>query len=287
MPANSLDPVLVQLRGDRTRGASELARWCVQKLGEQAAEAGATSTRGLYAELIGLAEQLGRARPSMRAIRSLADRWIAGLPDPDTMELERYRREASTHAERLIRSSELATSQAAEQAADLIGPGRTVITHSLSSTVLACLTLLGRDVRVIVTASDPPGEGRVLAKRLSEAGIEVDFISDQQMALFVSRADVALVGADAVASDGSVVNKAGTRLLALAARDEGVPFYVCFESLKRGPFAPTDVEIEIHDSDELGLPPLHHVTAHNVYFDVTTPELIDAWISEDGVLTRP
>ena len=105
--------------------------------------------------------------------------------------------------------------------------------------------------------------------------------------MFVQRADVALVGADTIAADGSVINKAGTYLLALAARDRGVPFYVCFESFKRSGFPASDAVLEKHDLSELDPPQLPHIKTHNVYFDITPPNLVTAWITEHGIAREP
>ena len=57
------------------------------------------------------------------------------------------------------------------------------------------------------------------------------YITDAQGGLF-DQADAVLVGADALLADGTLVNKAGTYLLALAAKDQNVPFWVCAESFK-------------------------------------------------------
>jgi hypothetical protein len=55
-----------------------------------------------------------------------------------------------------------------------------------------------------------------------------------QAGLFVGEADLVLVGADAVTPE-AVVNKAGTCLLALAARAAGVPMCVAADSGKLSP----------------------------------------------------
>ena len=178
-------------------------------------------------------------------------------------------------------------SSAAYNAAELIGKGKTIITHSQSSTVVGVFEHLAADVKVIVTESRPPGEGRILAEKLSRLGIVTDFISDQQMGVFVKHADVALVGADTIAEDGSVINKAGTYLLALAAREQKVPFYVCFESIKFSSKPSADIGLEKHDPAELNPPQLPHVETHNIYFDVTPSNLVTAWITEEGVSREP
>lgn len=103
--------------------------------------------------------------------------------------------------------------------------GAVVLTHSSSSTVLEALRRLGDRVeRVVCTRSMPGGEGRALARRLGRDGFAVDLVHDAEIADACRRATVALVGADAVTEE-AVVNKVGTRLVALAARDAGIGCY--------------------------------------------------------------
>jgi methylthioribose-1-phosphate isomerase len=108
-----------------------------------------------------------------------------------------------------------------------------------------------------------------------------------------------LVGSDRVTAAGDVCNKVGTYLKALAAHDNGVPFYAAFPvstidwSLDRG----GDIPIEERSAQELT-----HVTgqnsagaletvrvvpqgspALNLAFDVTPARLVTALITERGV----
>ena len=272
-----------QIREDREHGASELARTCLDALARHADRIEVTSDDALRQQLIEFAQRLQGTRPTMAAITNLIGQWIAAVERLPAGDLSTFRDDVKSISTTLALASTNAVSSAAAHAAELIGTGKTVITHSLSSTVVAVFECLVDNVKAIVTESRPPSEGRQLAAKLSKLGIETDFISDQQMGLFAKRADVALVGADTIASDGAVINKAGTCLLALAARNRGIPFYVCFESFKQRDASPVDVALEEHDPAEIDPPKLAHVKGHNIYFDVTPPDLVTAWINEHGV----
>ncbi|MFQ5934961.1 MAG: translation initiation factor eIF-2B [Acidiferrobacterales bacterium] len=282
--ANSL---VERIRHDREHGASELARQCLMGIADCARDTNVNDVTTLRDGLVQLAHELQRTRPTMAPITNLVERWLATFSKANAGELDAVRAQAVICAQALIAESEQAVKKGAAHAAELIGPGKTVITHSLSSTVIGVFEILGKCVKAIVTESRPPSEGRRLAERLSALGIATDFITDQQMALFVQHADVALVGADTVAADGSVINKAGTCLLALAAREWKIPFYVCFESFKCSQFNAVDILLESHDPAEFDPPSFSHVTPHNVYFDVTPVHLVNAWITETGVLQEP
>jgi translation initiation factor 2B subunit (eIF-2B alpha/beta/delta family) len=273
-----------QLAGDRTHGASELARRGLEIAAHSALTAPAEDVGALTRLLGDRALALAATRPSMAPLRNLLERWretLAGLP---AGELEAARRTAADAARALVEDSRRAALEAAAQAAELVGAGRTVATHSLSSTVLEVFNRLkDTGVSVILTESRPLYEGHRLAARLSEWSIPATLITDAQLGHFIGRADLALVGADTVLSDGSVVNKAGSYLLALAARDQGVPFYVCCESFKWGG-EDTGPDLEEMDPSELGAPGWPRVTLANVYFDVTPARLVTAWLTEKGVV---
>ena len=111
--------------------------------------------------------------------------------------------------------------------------------------------------------------------------------------------DIVLVGADRVAANGDVCNKIGTYDKALAARDNGVPFYAAVPSstfdfsLASGEAIP----IETRDGDEVlttigrddtgrvrrvAIAPLG-TSAINYAFDVTPARLVTGLITERGI----
>jgi len=269
---------------DRVSGARQLARQALDSLAEFAGSCSATEPAALREALLSFAEDLQYARPSMAPIHNLVQRWADAVTDIEAQTAREFRHEAARLAQALSDRSIQAVDEVAAAAAGLIRPGSTIITHSLSTTVQATFrALLRHEPRAIVTESRPGLEGRAHARALDRLGIPVSFITDAQAGHFCARADIALVGADTVLGDGAVVNKAGTYLLALAARDQGIPFHVCCESFKQVPFATTSFELESLDPAEMEPPRGRHITTYNVYFDITPARLVDAWIHETGV----
>jgi hypothetical protein len=100
----------------------------------------------------------------------------------------------------------------------------------------------GPGLSVIVCESRPLCEGVTLARRLAAAGLDVTLVTDAQAGVFVREADAVLLGADAVTPQG-VVNKAGSLLLALAARAAGVPVLAVATTLKVSPGPVADVAL--------------------------------------------
>ncbi|PLX83483.1 MAG: initiation factor 2B [Desulfuromonas sp.] len=274
----------VELAVDRTRGASELARFCLKALCDSALQNPAGAPPDLRRLLREQAAALAAARPSMAPIDNLLSRWLRDLDALPEEDLAALRQGASEAANRLCRISRVAVERAAAHAARLIGAGKTVLSHSLSSTVLTVFARLGEEgVTAVISESRPLCEGHKLAESLCGWGIPVTLVTDAQLGLFAGQADLALVGADSLLADGSVVNKAGTYPLALAARDQGIPFYVCCESFKRHESTTDPPPLEEMDPAELDAPERPGLTVRNIYFDITPARLVSAWIDENGV----
>jgi translation initiation factor eIF-2B subunit delta len=106
---------------------------------------------------------------------------------------------------------------------------RSVITLSRSKTVIDILKLLhkkNKTFKVVVCESRPKNEGRLTAQELVKAGINVELITDAIMGIFVPKVDAAIIGADSILKNGKVVNKAGSKVLALLCKEYKKPFYV-------------------------------------------------------------
>jgi len=115
--------------------------------------------------------------------------------------------------------------------------GSVFMTHSRSSTLFTFLTRIkGRkDFIVFTTTSRPGSEGKLLSGELSVAGVRSVLIEDSEAMMHMAGVSALLVGADAIIP-GGVVNKAGTHMLALAARELGIPVYCLAERMKIWPF---------------------------------------------------
>ena len=103
-----------------------------------------------------------------------------------------------------------------------------------------------------------------------------------------------IVGADRIAANGDTANKIGTYQLAIAARHHGVRFMVVAPSSTVDMATPDGehIDIELRDPGELfGVGGQRTVVegaqAWNPVFDVTPAGLIDALVTERGVIEKP
>ena len=277
--------LLRRVRDNLHDGASHLARVALDSLAEYAAVPAPTHD-ALRAELLDFADELASVRPSMTAIHNLVARWRQSVAEHEG-ELDALREYALGQAHGVRNWADAATDATVRNAVNRIGDRRRLMTHSISSTVSRVLTRVPRaGLTAIVTESRPGLEGWNLAAALAQDGIRVTYITDAQAGIFVEQADVVLFGADAILADGSVVNKAGTRLIALAAREAGVPVYVCAESFKCTEQTASEVVIEEKSGSEMRPPPIPGIRARNLYFEITPANLISEWISNEPLAER-
>ncbi|MUV91079.1 hypothetical protein GJ629_15265 [Halapricum sp. CBA1109] len=144
---------------------------------------------------------------------------------------------AERAASTAIDDAVVADAEAAATAATL--DADRVVTLSRSGTVRRAIEALDPEA-VLIAASHPGGEGVAVAGDLA-ATTDVTLTSDAGLAAAVDEfdPDAALVGADTVTADGALLNKVGTRGLALSADHEGVPLYAVTATAKvSGPGRP-------------------------------------------------
>ncbi|WEU40094.1 MAG: S-methyl-5-thioribose-1-phosphate isomerase [Candidatus Odinarchaeum yellowstonii] len=175
--------------------------------------------------------------------------------------------------------------------ANRIVDGMTVMTHCHSSIVNGILVKAfqeGKKFDVICTETRPLYQGHITARELCEKGVKTTLIVDSAMrwAIQQKEVDLIIVGADAITSEGVVLNKIGTRLLALAAEEYNVPFYVATPSFK---FSPETVignleKIELRDPSEVWENPPANLIIENPAFETVARKYIHGIITELGIL---
>jgi ribose 1,5-bisphosphate isomerase len=168
--------------------------------------------------------------------------------------------------------------------------GARVMTHCHSSAVSGILRAAkanDRDFRVILTETRPRYQGRITANEMIEAGIDATMIVDSAVRNFMNKADLVLVGADAITSEGNVINKIGTSQVALAAQEARTPFYVATELLK---FDPQTIHgdyeaIEERPTDEIWSEAPEGLQIRNPAFEVIRRDYIHGIICEEGLIS--
>jgi methylthioribose-1-phosphate isomerase len=158
-------------------------------------------------------------------------------------------------------------------------------------------------VHVWVDETRPRNQGAALtAWELNRHGVPHSVIPDNSGGHLMQRGEVDLVfvGTDRTTANGDVCNKIGTYLKALAAKDNGVPFFVCLPSptIDFSLTSGADIPIEERGAEEVthvhGRDPEGRITtvqitpdgspARNHAFDVTPARLVTGLVTERGII---
>jgi methylthioribose-1-phosphate isomerase len=248
---------------------------------------------------------LADARPTAVNLRWAVERMralIVRLPDgnPEAPLLDEARR---IHADDIA-----ANRRMGELGAALIAPSSSVLTHCNTGAlatggfgtalgVVRAGYASGRIRHVYADETRPWLQGaRLTAWELAQEDIPATLIADSAAAWLMKQGRVAwvIVGADRIAANGDTANKIGTYMTAVAARHHGVKFMVVapISTVDLGTADGAAIPIEARAETEVlnfggtrTAPKGAH--AWNPAFDITPAGLIDAIVTEKGVVEHP
>jgi len=309
---DSVDAVFVAIRDMWVRGAPLIGATAAYGLALQAtANAG---DRALQAA----AQRLASARPTAVNLAWALQRMLRRLqPLPVAERAGAAWQEAETIADEDVAANQAIGRHGLQLLRELVPrqPGKlNVLTHCNAGwlatvdwgTALAPVyqaQAAGIDMHVWVDETRPRNQGASLtAWELGQQRVPHTLVADNAGGHLMQRGlvDVVIVGCDRVSANGDVCNKIGTYLKALAARDNGVPFYVAMPM--------STLDLSLHDGlrqipiEERSARELTHIggraangewlevqlapdgcAAANPAFDVTPAALVSALITERGV----
>ncbi|HJZ48554.1 MAG TPA: translation initiation factor eIF-2B [Roseiflexaceae bacterium] len=226
-----------------------------------------------------------RAQPLMAPLVNLVNAVLWKLEQPETPdELRLAVTQITMEFKRQLRQN---AQRVADGALALIADGSTIVTISRSGTVEQALLharRAGRHFAVICLESRPLCEGRAAAAALAAADIPATLAVDAAAAALVPEAQLVLVGADLLGSRG-LVNKLGTRTLALAAQAARVPFYTLCGSEKFLPSGYDPPDQREWPASEVWPDAPPGVTVRNHYFEWTPLSELSGIVTERGVLS--
>lgn len=286
---DSVEVTAEKIRRIEVQGARNVAIAAIQAFQTLATETKAETKAELLKELGAAQALFASARETEPLMRNAMRYIISQTQTAQTEQIAVLRQVVTENADRFLKDLAASSQRAAEIGAKRIGDGSVVFTHCHSSTVTKMLAKAkadGVDFRVICTETRPAYQGRITAKELVGYGIDTTFIVDSAARTFMSEVDVAFVGADAITSEGNVVNKIGTSGIAVIASEARVPFYVVSELLK---FDPETLQggcekIEQRNPAEVWPEAPANLKVRNPAFDVTPNRYIHGIICEEGII---
>ncbi|HEY5729785.1 MAG TPA: S-methyl-5-thioribose-1-phosphate isomerase [Anaerolineales bacterium] len=293
------------------RGAPAIGAAAAFGLALAGFESASSSTEDLLADLQAASNTLKAARPTAVNLAWAIDRILSKVSSLESpIDADSLRQFILEEAQRIADEDVEINKRMAEHGAALINDGDTVI-HHCNTGALATVdwgTALGvirtaheqgKKIHVLADETRPRLQGaRLTAWELEQYGIPYEIISDNTAGYFLKAGKVqkCFVGSDRTAANGDVANKIGTYMLALAAHDNGVPFYPVVPtstidlSLAHGDLIPIE---ERNPEEVLGLEFMgeriapQNAKARNIAFDVTPNRLVTGIVTENGIVYPP
>jgi translation initiation factor 2B subunit (eIF-2B alpha/beta/delta family) len=296
MSTARIEELTDDIAANRVPGGSAFARAAAELIALRVADlpdsAGIDTVRRTIADI---SRWTADTKPSMAVVRNVADLAQSVAAETGFTDAGVLRAALDTAMRGFMSRSERAVAALGDHVDLVIGEGSTVLIHSYSASLEAMLrAAVARKVtfRLLVTESRPYRESRRLIEAVVEAdtagAVDLVVYSDAGVCIAASEADVALIGADTVYSDGSFANKTGSMPLALACRDNGVPLYVATELAKVYFGDVDDVGMELRPAGELSegwsLIESGRVRVWNQFFERVPGEYVHRYLTEGGLV---
>jgi methylthioribose-1-phosphate isomerase len=306
----SYDEVAEAIKKMVVRGAPAIGVSAAMGIALGASQSVGTSVADLADDLDYICEVMGKTRPTAVNLFWAIERMRATFEKSKSIEdVEEIKKILVAEALAIFEEDIKANRSIGRFGADLIADGATVLTHCNAGAlatagdygtalgVIRGARDAGKKVAVIADETRPFLQGlRLTAWELAKDDIPVTVITDNMAGHVMKsgKVDAVVVGADRIAANGDTANKIGTYMVAVLAREHGIPFYVAAPlttldlSLSSGDEIPIEERdpVEITHIKDYQLAPTG-IDVHNPAFDVTPNHLIAAIITDKGVARAP
>ncbi|MEM4271975.1 MAG: hypothetical protein QXH30_00105, partial [Candidatus Bilamarchaeaceae archaeon] len=279
-PANAKEP-------------SDLRPGCLHPVVGSRMDSKAKSVEGIKADIVKAVFALSAARPTEPMLRNYLGKSIAFAAVEAARlgpkETARFRKLVAEKNLQIVREMDADLERLKKHGAALLADGMNIVTHCHSSTVTGVIISAhrqGKRIKVFACETRPRFQGRITAAELAKAGVDVTLSVDMGVDKHLRKADIVLVGADAITATGDLINKVGTSALAHLARMHEVSFFSCAETYKYDPLTKYGVreKIEERGKEEVWEKPPRGVKISNPAFDATAARYINGYITEVGIV---
>ena len=308
LECTSYEDVAEAIRDMAIRGAPAIGAAGAFGMALAARQSQARSRDAILSDLYAAAERLEAARPTAVNLSWAVSRMLQYAErkeDPAAI------RDALLEGAQALADEDVEINKRlGEHGASLVQDGDTLL-HHCNTGALATVdygTALGvirtaheqgKKIHVLVDETRPRLQGaRLTTWELQQLDIPFTLIADNAAGHFLrsGKVNIVLVGADRVAANGDVANKIGTYKLALAAQDNGVPFYPCVPTSTVDLALPSGDEIPIEErpAEEItevayrGQPIAPEgIVVANPAFDITPHRYVSGIVTENGIAYPP
>ncbi len=293
------------------RGAPAIGVSAAMGLALGASQSVGTSVADLEYDFDYMCEVMGATRPTAVNLFWAIERMRGALRHAKTesSDVTELKRRLVAEAQAIFDDDLKANRSLGKFGGELIPDGATVLTHCNAGAlatagdygtalgVIRGARDAGKRVAVIADETRPFLQGaRLTAWELLKDEIPVTLITDNMAGHVMKqgKVDAVVVGADRIAANGDTANKIGTYMVAVLAKQHGIPFYVAAPISTIDLACPTGDGIPIEERDirevthmrDQQLAPAG-IEVQNPAFDVTPNEFIAAIITDKGVARQP
>ena len=227
---------------------------------------------------------LRRANHSHASLQNAVRAVVDDVTDADPESVEEAKRLTQKRIDAVVSRVESGKRLAAENAAEILDDGATLLTHDYSSTVLEALeqaTEAGKRFDVYITEARPRYIGRKTARTLAEMdGVDATLITDSAHGVYLEDCDRVVVGMDCIV-DETLYNRVGTFPIAATAAQLDVPVTVLGSASKivSEGFV---FENEFRTGSEVMPEPAEGFAVENPNYDATPVELLESVVTDEG-----
>ena len=290
---DKVEKIINDIKKLKIQGARNVAKAALTALALQIKSSKAENLDQLYNEILHVADKLANSRPTEPMMRNNIDdvtRFaLLQIKMKNIRTVGSVKKLLVEREEELLKEMDKNIAKIAEYGAKMIPDNAVVITHCHSSSVTRIFKRakeMGKKFEVIACETRPLYQGRITAHELVEAKIKTTLIVDGAVNVFMKKADMCIVGADAITSRGDLINKVGTGTVAHIARMHDVSFYSAAELFKYSPLTAFGQRERIEERaiKEVWDKPPKGLTIRNPSFDATAAHYITGYITEAGII---
>jgi len=283
---DKFERIVKDIKAVKIQGAENIAKSAIKALEYKASKIETHSISKFFSEIEDVKNKLFATRPTEPLMRNAILYIIDSLKIESRSVLD-LKKALHIYCAEALNHLEEAQQKIAEIGAKKIENGMIIFTHCHSSTVMRIFKEAkrqGKKFSVYNTETRPLMQGRITAKELVKMGIPVTHFIDAAGRIALKKADIFLMGFDAVTTT-KIYNKIGSEMFALIAEKYDIPVFACGDAWKFDPAGIYGWEerIEIRSPKEVWLNAPKGVKIENLCFEKIDPNLITGIISELGV----
>ncbi|MDI6821500.1 MAG: S-methyl-5-thioribose-1-phosphate isomerase [Actinomycetota bacterium] len=259
-------------------------------------------------EIERVCEEMSQTRPTAANLFWAIQRMKRLVHKSKNLCVEDLKKVLYEEAMEIAREDEEANRQLGALGAALIEDGDNILTHCNTGTlatggygtalgVIRAAWNQGKKIHVYVDETRPLLQGsRLTCWELMKEKIPATLITDNMAGFLMSIGEISkvIVGADRIAANGDVANKIGTYTLAVLAKENNVPFYIAAPTPTIDFNIPSGKQIPIEERNPREVTHIFGqqiapsgISIANPAFDITPHELIEAIITEKGIVRLP